>query len=231
MRMRKPPTRRLAALAGLLVLACTSATFAAEDPRVRVSTSLGDFVIELDPGRAPLTVANFLTYVKEGHYTDTLFHRVIANFMIQGGGVTPQYTLKPTHPPIANESGNGLQNVRGAVGLARAAAPHSGDAQFFVNVGNNADLDPLPTRWGYAVFGKVVEGMDVVDRISVQPTGAVATLKSDAPLTPVVIRSIELVGGTAGAAPAAAAPATAAPASAAPAPVSPAAPPPVPPGQ
>ncbi|MEZ5533681.1 MAG: peptidylprolyl isomerase [Steroidobacteraceae bacterium] len=185
---------RFAALAGAILLA--TAAHAADAPRVRVTTSLGSFVIELNPERAPLTVANFLRYVKEGHYTNTLFHRVIANFVIQGGGVTPEYTLKPAHDPIPNESGNGLQNLRGAVGLARAASPHSGDAQFYVNVGNNADLDPLPTRWGYAVFGQVIEGMDVVDRISVQPTGAVATLKSDAPLTPVVIRSIELIGGT-----------------------------------
>lgn len=192
--MKKQPIRRLAALASALALACAAAS-AADAPRVRVTTSLGAFVIELDPERAPLTVENFLTYVKEGHYTNTLFHRVIANFMIQGGGVTPEYALKPTHAQIPNESGNGLQNLRGAVGLARAAAPHSGDAQFFVDVGNNADLDPLPTRWGYAVFGKVVEGMDVVDRISVQPTGAVATLKSDAPLKQVLIKSVELIGG------------------------------------
>ncbi len=191
--MKKHPLRRLAILAAL-ALGCAAAS-AADAPRVRVSTTLGSFVIELNPERAPLTVEDFLTYVKEGHYTNTLFHRVIANFMIQGGGVTPEYALKPTHAKVPNESGNGLQNLRGTVGLARAAAPHSGDSQFFVNVGNNADLDPLPTRWGYAVFGKVVEGMDVVDRISVQPTGAVSTLKSDAPLTPVVIKSVELIGG------------------------------------
>lgn len=220
--MKKRPVSHLATIAGLLVLACAGPTHAADDPRVRVSTTLGDFVIELNPERAPLTVADFLTYVKEGHYTNTLFHRVIANFMIQGGGVTTEYTLKPAHPPIPNESGNGLENVRGAVGLARAAAPHSGDAQFFVNVGNNADLDPLPTRWGYAVFGRVVEGMDVVDRISVQPTGAVGALKSDAPLTPVVIKSIELIG----------VPSATTPAAPALAPVTtPAEPPPPPPGQ
>lgn len=219
--MKKRPVSHLAAIAGLLVLTCADAAHAADDPRVRVSTTLGDFVIELNPERAPLTVADFLTYVKEGHYTNTLFHRVIANFMIQGGGVTTEYTLKPAHPPIPNESGNGLENVRGAVGLARAAAPHSGDAQFFVNVGNNADLDPLPTRWGYAVFGRVVEGMDVVDRISVQPTGAVGALKSDAPLTPVVIKSIELIG----------VPLATTPAAPALAPVTTPAEPPPPPGQ
>lgn len=191
--MRRPA--RLAALALTLVVAGGMTAHAADEPRVRVTTSLGSFVIELNPERAPLTVENFLRYVKEGHYTNTLFHRVIANFVIQGGGVTPEYTAKPAHDPIPNESGNGLQNLRGAVGLARAAGPHTGDAQFFVNVGNNADLDPLPTRWGYAVFGKVIEGMDVVDRISVQPTGAVATLKSDAPLKAVIIQSVTLIGG------------------------------------
>lgn len=191
--MRRPA--RLAALALTLVVAGGMTAHAADEPRVRVTTSLGSFVIELNPERAPLTVENFLRYVKEGHYTNTLFHRVIANFVIQGGGVTPEYTAKPAHDPIPNESGNGLQNLRGTVGLARAAGPHTGDAQFFVNVGNNADLDPLPTRWGYAVFGKVIEGMDVVDRISVQPTGAVATLKSDAPLKAVIIQSVTLIGG------------------------------------
>lgn len=193
MNMRRPA--RLAALAIALVIAGGMTAHAADEPRVRVTTSLGSFVIELNPERAPLTVENFLRYVREGHYTNTLFHRVIANFVIQGGGITPEYTTRPAHDPIPNESGNGLQNLRGAVGLARAAGPHTGDAQFFVNVGNNADLDPLPTRWGYAVFGKVIEGMDVVDRISVQPTGAVATLKSDAPLKAVIIQSVTLIGG------------------------------------
>ena len=208
-----------AALACAFLLASATMARAADEPRVRVSTTLGDFVIELNPERAPLTVANFLTYVKEGHYTNTLFHRVIANFVIQGGGVTPEYALKPAHPQIPNESGNGLQNLRGAVGLARAAGPHSGDEQFFVDVGNNADLDPLPTRWGYAVFGKVIEGMDVVDRISVQPTGAVSTLKSDAPLTPIVIKSVTLIGEAATSTPAVALPPVAPP------PTPPAAPP------
>ncbi|MGE0581210.1 MAG: peptidylprolyl isomerase [Steroidobacteraceae bacterium] len=198
--MKKTLALGFAALVSTCLLASASAAESTDAPRVRVSTTLGDFVIELNPERAPLTVANFLTYVKEGHYTNTLFHRVIANFVIQGGGVTPDYSLKPAHAQIPNESGNGLQNLRGAVGLARGAGPHSGDAQFFVDVGNNADLDPLPTRWGYAVFGRVIEGMDVVDRISVQPTGAVATLKSDAPLTPVVIKSVSLVGDAAAAA-------------------------------
>jgi len=200
--IRIPALRKFVLLAAGLALGASALAQSSDAPRVRVDTSIGAFVIELNPERAPLTVANFLRYVNEGYYTDVLFHRVIANFLIQGGGITPQYTVKTPHEPIPNEAGNGLQNLRGAVGLARAAGPHTGDAQFFVNVGNNADLDPLPTRWGYAVFGKVVEGMDVVDRISVQPTGAVGGLKSDAPLKEVIIRGITLLGG----APASAAP-------------------------
>jgi cyclophilin family peptidyl-prolyl cis-trans isomerase len=188
-------TRRasLSAVITLGFLVAATPIVAAEAPRVRVTTTLGAFVIELNPERAPLTVENFLQYVRDGHYTGTLFHRVIANFVIQGGGLTTAYTQKPVRAPIANESGNGLQNLRGAVGLARSASPHSGDGQFYVNIANNADLDPLPTRWGYAVFGRVVEGMDVVDRISLQPAGAVGGLKSDAPLKQVVIESVELI--------------------------------------
>jgi peptidyl-prolyl cis-trans isomerase A (cyclophilin A) len=165
------------------------------NPEVRVTTNMGSFVIELRPDRAPLTVADFLRYVKEGFYTNTLFHRVVTNFVIQGGGhlATPPYDLKPTYPPIDNESGNGLQNKRGAVGLARAAGPHTGNAQFYINLVDNPELDPLPTRWGYAVFGQVVEGMDVVDRIGVVPTGAFGPLKADAPLKPVIIQSVELI--------------------------------------
>jgi peptidyl-prolyl cis-trans isomerase A (cyclophilin A) len=165
------------------------------NPEVRVTTNMGSFVIELDPERAPLTVADFLRYVREGFYTNTLFHRVVANFVIQGGGhdATPPYTLKPVYPPIDNESGNGLQNKRGAVGLARAAGPHTGNAQFYINLVDNPELDPLPTRWGYAVFGQVVQGMDVVDRIGVVPTGAFGPFKSDSPLKPVIIQNVELI--------------------------------------
>ncbi|MGH8259949.1 MAG: peptidylprolyl isomerase [Steroidobacteraceae bacterium] len=181
---------------------------------------MGDFVIELYPSRAPLTVANFLRYVREGQYTNTLFHRVIANFVVQGGGHdATTYQLKPTHPPVPNESGNGLQNKRGMVGLARAAAPHSGNCQFYVDLVDNPELDPLPTRWGYAVFGKVIEGMDVVDRIGVTPTGSMGPFKSDAPLTPVVIEKIELLpaGAPLQLNPAAATPPVATPASSTPA--------------
>ncbi len=155
---------------------------------------MGEFVIELAPERAPLTVANFLRYVKEGYYSGTIIHRVIANFVIQGGGHdATDYKLKSVHEPVVNESGNGMQNKRGAVGLARGDPAHSGNAQFYVNLVDNSDLDPLPTRWGYAVFGHVVEGMDVIDRIGVTPTGAVGPFKSDAPIKPVVIQKIALV--------------------------------------
>ena len=165
------------------------------DPEVRVTTNMGSFVIELRPDRAPLTVADFLRYVQEGFYTNTLFHRVVANFVIQGGGhnATAPYALKATYPAIDNESGNGLLNKRGAVGLARAAGPHTGNAQFYVNLVDNPELDPLPTRWGYAVFGQVVEGMDVVDRIGVVPTGTFGPFKADAPLKPVIIQSVEVI--------------------------------------
>jgi cyclophilin family peptidyl-prolyl cis-trans isomerase len=169
----------------------------AAPPQVRVTTSMGDFVIELLPDRAPLTVKNFLTYVKEGFYSGTLIHRVVGNFVVQGGGYASDYQLKPVHGSIFNESGNGLQNKRGMVGLARAGDPHSGNCQFYVNLVDNAELDPLPTRWGYAVFGRVVQGMDVIDRIGVTPTGAAGPFKGDAPVKPVVIQKIEALAAPA----------------------------------
>jgi cyclophilin family peptidyl-prolyl cis-trans isomerase len=180
-------------LASLAALFFAAQGVAQEAPRVRVTTSMGAFVIELDPKRAPLTVENFLGYVRDQHYDGTLVHRVVANFVIQGGGHGRDYAAKTVRAPIPNESGNGLRNVRGAVGLARAERPHSGDAQFFVNIADNPDLDPLPSRWGYAVFGRVVEGMEVVDRIGLVPTGAAGPFKRDAPLEPVAIESVELV--------------------------------------
>lgn len=207
---------------GILATLLTFAAQAAAAERVRVTTNLGEFVIELQRDRAPLTVENFLGYVKSGHYTNTLFHRVIAGFVIQGGGVGTDYKARPTLKPIPNESGNGLKNLRATVGLARASGPHTGDAQFYVNVDNNdTALDPLPTRWGYAVFGRVVEGMDVVDRISLSPTGPQGPFKEDAPLRPVVIEKIEIIPE----APPANAPATAPAVS----PATPGAPPPAPP--
>ena len=159
---------------------------------VRVTTSMGTFVIELQSDRAPLTVQNFLRYVNEGFYTNTLFHRVVGNFVVQGGGHdAATLKLKATHEYIVNESGNGLQNKRGTVGMARSGPAHSANSQFYVNVADNAELDPLPTRWGYTVFGKVVEGMDVVDKIGVIATGAMGPFKSEAPLKAIVIEKIE----------------------------------------
>ncbi len=177
--------------------------------RVRVVTTLGSFVIKLDPARAPLTTANFLRYVKSGYYDGTLFHRVISNFVIQGGGYDDRHQLKATEAPVPNESGNGLSNKRGTVGLARAEAPHSGNSQFYVNLTDNDELDPTPLRWGYAVFGRVVEGLEVVEKIARTPTGSVGPWPKDAPLEPVVIQRIEMLAGdgTVIAAPAAAAPA------------------------
>jgi cyclophilin family peptidyl-prolyl cis-trans isomerase len=199
MKLRAP----LAAATLLLGLACLSGAVRAEEQttQVRVVTNMGAFVIEVRPERAPLTAANFLRYVKEGFYTNTLIHRVVPNFVIQGGGHdATTMSLKPTHDSIDNESGNGLQNKRGAVGLARSTAPHSGNAQFYVNLVDNPDLDPVPTRWGYAVFGRVVQGMDVIDKIGETPTGAMGPFKQDAPLKPVIIESMTVVAATAAAA-------------------------------
>ena len=172
---------------------------------VRVTTSMGVFVIELDAERAPLTVVNFLRYVNEGFYTNTLFHRVVGNFVVQGGGFdAPTLKLKTTHEYVFNESGNGLQNKRGTVGMARSGPPHSANSQFYVNIADNSELDPLPTRWGYAVFGHVTEGMDVLERMGVVATGSMGPFKSEAPLKPLVIEKVEPLAT-------AAAPATAAP--------------------
>ena len=185
--------KKLTLLPALLGLLLSVQSQAANIERVRVTTNLGEFVIEMQRDRAPLTVENFLGYVRADGYRNTLFHRTIANFVIQGGGVTTEYKAAPTQKQIANEAGNGLKNLRGTVGLARASGPHSGDRQLYVNVADNADLDPLPTRWGYAVFGRVVEGMEVVDRISVSPTGAMGPFKQEAPMQAVVIQKIELL--------------------------------------
>jgi cyclophilin family peptidyl-prolyl cis-trans isomerase len=187
----------IAALAALLlgVLLAPGAARADEPAtQVRVTTNMGEFVIEVRSERAPLTAANFLRYVREGFYSGTLLHRVVANFVIQGGGHdAATMKLKPTHENIFDEAGNGLQNKRGAVGLARGDAPHSGNAQFYINLVDNPDLDPVATRWGYAVFGKIVQGMDVIDRIGETPTGASGPFTKDAPLKPVIIEKMEVV--------------------------------------
>jgi peptidyl-prolyl cis-trans isomerase A (cyclophilin A) len=156
--------------------------------KVRLDTSLGPIVIELDAAKAPKTVANFLEYVKGGHYDGTIFHRVIPNFMIQGGGFDPDMKQKPTRAPIPLESKNGLNNVRGSVAMARTSVPDSATAQFFINIKDNAFLDSAntPDGTGYAVFGKVVSGMDVVDKIWAVPTGNKGPFQN-VPVTPVMI--------------------------------------------
>jgi cyclophilin family peptidyl-prolyl cis-trans isomerase len=203
---------RISVLAGLLLTGqlLGGACYGAEQTtQVRVTTNLGPFVIEVFNDRAPLTSANFLRYVHEGFYSNTLFHRVVANFVIQGGGHdATTLQLKPTHDPVFNESGNGLQNKRGTVGMARGGPPHSGNAQFYINLVDNPDLDPVPTRWGYAVFGHIVQGMDVIEHIGETPTGAAGPFKSDSPLKPVIIEKMEIISPQQAASPPAVTPVT-----------------------
>lgn len=190
----------LALLLALPAVAQAPSTLA---PRVRFETSAGDFVIELDAVRAPLTAENFLRYVHDGAYDNTVFHRVIANFVIQGGGYDERLAERPAGAAIPNESGNGLSNRRGTVGLAREESPHSGSSQFYVNLADNQGLDPLPSRWGYAVFGRIVEGMDVVDRIGYLRTETVASFGADVPVDrPIVRRAFVIESGPAAATPA-----------------------------
>ncbi|MBK6519820.1 MAG: peptidyl-prolyl cis-trans isomerase [Polyangiaceae bacterium] len=160
---------------------------------VIVDTNHGAFKIALDATRAPKTVENFLRYVDDKHYEGTVFHRVIDGFMVQGGGYDERYERRPTREPVENEAHNGVKNTRGTVAMARTGEPHSATAQFFVNVSDNAFLDHKskePRDYGYTVFGRVTEGMDVVDKIKGLKTGAVASFSKDAPLEPVVIRSV-----------------------------------------
>jgi peptidyl-prolyl cis-trans isomerase A (cyclophilin A) len=181
----------------LLLAACAVGTLGATGawaqtpalPQVKLSTSQGDIVLELDPGKAPKTVANFLSYVKDKHYDGTVFHRVIDGFMIQGGGFTPDLQQKPTKAPIELEARNGLKNDRGTIAMARTGNPNSATSQFFINVVNNDMLNaPNPDGFGYAVFGKVVAGMDVVDKIRAVATGN-KSMFQNVPLTPVNIIS------------------------------------------
>lgn len=190
---------RLAARVTLLALSLAgpalapAAAEAQQAPRVRVTTTLGEFVIELERARAPLTVEHFLEYVEDGHYEGTVFHRVVQGFVAQGGGYTADLELKDAPRTVANESGNGLSNLRGTVGMARSNEPHSASSQFYVNLADNLDLNPRPTRWGYAVFGRVVEGMETVDEIGHRPTGAGGPFSRNVPVEPIVIESVELI--------------------------------------
>ena len=163
---------------------------------VKLHTSAGTITLDLDAARAPETVKNFLAYVASGHYENTVFHRVIDGFMIQGGGFAPGMKQKPTGAPIKNEAANGLKNVRYTIAMARTSEPHSATAQFFINVNDNGFLDhtaPTPQGWGYCVFGRVTEGQDVVDRIKAVKTGR-SGMHQDVPLEDVVIERAEVVG-------------------------------------
>lgn len=180
-------TRRLVGLVllGLMFVLPAHAT------QVKLETNKGDIIIALDADAAPITVENFLTYVRSGFYKDTIFHRVIPNFMIQGGGFTKDYAQKPTRDPILNEADNDLSNARGTIAMARTSDPNSATAQFFINTVDNGFLDhtmPTPRGWGYAVFGKVIMGMEVVDAISAIPTGAGGPFPQDVPATQVIIK-------------------------------------------
>ena len=164
-------------------------------PYVELETTMGNIVIELNQEKAPNTVANFLEYVKSGHYDGTIFHRVIDGFMIQGGGMDANMKEKSTNAPIQNEADNGLKNEVGTIAMARTSDPHSATAQFFINVKDNSFLNfsgKNPQGWGYAVFGKVTEGMDIVNKIKGVPTGKYG-FHADVPTTPVVITQAKVI--------------------------------------
>jgi len=195
---RGMPWRRIAWLVALAVgvpswAAEPAAAPAAAPVRVALETSQGRIVVELRADKSPKTVANFVQYVKDGFYDGTVFHRVIDGFMIQGGGFTPDMAQKPTRAPVVSESENGLKNVRGTLAMARTADPNSATAQFFINVVDNPKLDyPNPDGHGYTVFGRVVEGLDTVDKIRAVPTGR-RSFFENVPLTAVVIKSAQIV--------------------------------------
>jgi peptidyl-prolyl cis-trans isomerase A (cyclophilin A) len=193
------PMRKLIAIA-LLVLAGVSTQ--AQTPKkieisgtakVRIETSLGNITVELDANRAPLTVQNFLQYVVDGFYEGTIFHRIAPGFIAQGGGYLPDLTRKPAERTVVNESGNGLSNRRGTIAMARSSEPHAANTEFYFNLVDNVDLDPRPSRWGYAVFGEVVDGMDVVDRIGSVQTGAAGEFDRNVPIDPIIIERIVLL--------------------------------------
>lgn len=183
-----------AALVTPLLMTTTSMSMAAEQaPRVRLETTMGNIVLELDREHAPATVDNFLAYVNDGFYDGTIFHRVIDGFMIQGGGYTADFSRKQTRPPIKNEADNGLKNSRGSIAMARTRDPHSASAQFFINVADNSALDhkaPDARGWGYAVFGRVADGMGVVDEIRTQTTGVQAGFRDVPKKTITITRAV-----------------------------------------
>ena len=186
--------RHIMHLATALLLGTTlPVAMAADAPQVSLKTNMGEIVLELYPEKAPKSVENFLQYVKSGHYNGTIFHRVINNFMIQGGGFDKDMQQKPTRPPIENEAKNGLKNEPYSVAMARTSAPHSASSQFFINAKNNSFLDyPGQDGWGYAVFGKVVKGTEIVDKIKAVETTS-SSLSRDVPVKPVIIESASVI--------------------------------------
>lgn len=177
----------------LLALSLLAGPVVADDgvpphPQIVLETTEGNILLELDGRRAPLTVANFLKLVDDGYYDGTIFHRVIPDFMVQGGGYTRDLELREPDGGIPNESGNGLPNLRGTIAMAREAdAPHSAMAQFYINVADNKSLNPRASGWGYAVFGYVIEGMDVADKIAAAPSGPAGPFSQDVPVAAIVI--------------------------------------------
>lgn len=198
-------TIRIVLVAAVMFTMFSSSAFAAQNkPRVRIQTSHGDIVVELDMVKAPKSAKNFLTYVKDGYYENTIFHRVIDGFMVQGGGFTAEFERKPTRDPVENEAMNGLKNERGTIAMARTSAPHSATSQFFINVANNEFLNyraPTMRGWGYTVFGLVVEGMDTVDKIRKIPTGRGGPFPKDVPQDQVIILKASIDDGSSPAAP------------------------------
>jgi peptidyl-prolyl cis-trans isomerase A (cyclophilin A) len=164
-------------------------------PRFVVETNLGTFTIELYTSRAPLTVTNFVSNAVNGFYEGTVFHRVVGGFVVQAGGYDANYQLKETTKMVSNESGNGLSNRRGSLAMARTADPHSANSQFYINLADNLPLDPRPSRWGYTVFGRVTEGMEVIDEIGYVATGPgpVPELTKDVPKEPIIITRVTLI--------------------------------------
>jgi cyclophilin family peptidyl-prolyl cis-trans isomerase len=164
-------------------------------PKIAVETNAGNFTLELFAARTPITARNFVDYVESGFYEGMIFHRVIAGFMVQAGGYDSDYKKKATQALIPNESGNGLSNRRGFIAMARTADPHSANSQFYINLGDNLALDPSLTRWGYTVFGRVIDGMDVIDQIGYVATGPgpVPELSKDVPIEPIIITHMAMI--------------------------------------
>ncbi|MCE2809340.1 MAG: peptidyl-prolyl cis-trans isomerase [Planctomycetaceae bacterium] len=188
--------------AGAILLAGSLGSVAfAQNPRVLIETSKGDIEVELFEKEAPVTVANFLSYVKKGHYDGTIFHRVISDFVVQGGGLTEDMKEKPTADPIENEAGNGLKNERMTLSMARTSAPHSATSQFYINLKYNRPLDRKYSQdnYGYCVFGKVVKGEEIVDQIAKVKTGRVKG-SSDVPIEPITLKRAMILEGAAAAA-------------------------------